>query len=86
MANPNADPTKARQARNEKKRNALAHILKDVEAALEAAKGLLTHEDPAMVLKAANCVGQLAISYTRVYEVGEIEQRLEALEGMASTN
>lgn len=80
MRSGNPNPKAGRLARNQKKRERLAHILDDVERALEAAKGLLGDADPNIVLRAANCVGQLAISYTRVYEVGEIEQRLEALE------
>lgn len=82
MANPN--PITARRARNEQKRERLSHILNDVEAAITRAKALLENDDPGIVLRAANCVGQLAISYTRVYEVGEIEQRLEALEEAAA--
>lgn len=78
MANPN--PSAARKARSAKKRERLVHILEDVELAITKAKALLDNEDPNIVLRAANCVGQLAISYTRVYEVGEIEQRLETLE------
>lgn len=73
-------PEIARRVRAEKKRERLAHILEDVEAAIATARALLEHEEPATALKAANCIGQLAVSYARVYEVGEIEGRIEDLE------
>jgi len=76
----NPDPSPARRARAEQKYQRLAHILDDLREAIETAKALLTHEDHATALKAANSVGQLAISYVRVYEAGEIEHRLEVLE------
>ena len=76
----NPNPSPARMARAELKYQRLSHILEYLREAIETAKGLLSHEDPATALKAANSVGQLAISYVRVYETGEIETRLLVLE------
>lgn len=78
MANPN--PTKARRARSEQKRERLTHILAHVSNALERSSDLLEHDDPNIALRAANAIFQGAVAYARVYEVGELESRLEALE------
>lgn len=79
MANPN--PFKARQARKQVRK---AGTLRDVAGmlweALEAARDLLTDEDTGTRLKAIHALSQTASSYARVYEVGELEARLEALE------
>lgn len=48
--------------------------------ALEAAERLLEHADPAIQLRAVHAISQAAGSYARVYEVGELEARLNALE------
>lgn len=81
MANPNADPLKARIAQRRKRK---AGSLKDVSRmlweALETARELLSEEDVQVRLKAIHALSQTASSYARVYEVGELEARLEALE------
>lgn len=80
MANPN--PSKARAARRQK---AKVGTLKDVVGmlweALETARGLLQDDDSHTRLKAIHALSQTASSYARVYEVGELEARIEALEG-----
>lgn len=87
MANPNADPTKARQARRRKRRGQPG-TLEDARAllwrALERAGDLLEEEDPLLSLKAIHAVSQGAAAYARIVEVGEIEARLAALEGQGS--
>jgi len=84
MSNPNADPTKARQARR-KKRRGKPGTLEDARAllwrALTRAGDLLEEEDPALCLKAIHAVSQGAAAYARIVEVGELEARLAALEG-----
>jgi len=80
MANNN--PTKARRARAEQKRERLQHILEHVSMALDRSNELLAHEDPNTALRAANAIFQGAVAYARVYEVGELESRLEALENL----
>ena len=79
MANPS--PFKARQARKKARQTG---SLKDVTGmlweALEAARELLSEEDVQVRLKAIHALSQTASSYARVYEVGELEARLEALE------
>lgn len=81
MANPDANPLKARIAQRRKRK---AGTLKDVTGmlweALEAARELLSEEDTGTRLKAIHALSQTASSYARVYEVGELEARLEALE------
>ena len=83
MSNPN--PSAARQAKKRK-----AHLqtgtLADAQAvlwrALVRAGELLENEDPALSLKAVHAVSQCAGSYAKVLEVGELEARLLALEGV----
>ena len=81
MSNPNADPTKARQAKKRKRKPGnLQAVAAKLWAALEAAEELLAEDDPHLRLKAVHAVSQVAVSYTKVYEVGELEARLQALE------
>lgn len=79
MANPN--PSKARAAKRQK---AKAGNLRDVTGllwdALLTARDLLDDEDSGTRLKAVHALSQTASSYARVYEVGELEARIEALE------
>ncbi len=78
---PNPNPHQARTARKRKSKpkdlKAVAAIVWD---ALETARALLENEDPQMQLKACHGVFQGAAAYAKVYEVGELEARLEALE------
>jgi hypothetical protein len=48
--------------------------------ALRTAQEILKEEDPVMQLKACHAVFQGAQAYSKLYEVGEIEARLQALE------
>ena len=83
MSNPNADPTKARLAKKRKhKPGNLQAVASKLWAALEAAEELLGEEDPYLRLKAVHAVSQVAGSYAKVYEVGELEARLQALEAV----
>jgi len=83
MANPNADPTKARQAKKRKRLNQMG-TLDDARAllwkALERAADILESEDDVLTLKAIHAVSQGAAAYARIVEVGELEARLTALE------
>lgn len=78
---PNPNPVKARLARKQARK---AGTLRDVAGmlweALETAQGLLSDSDTGTQLKAIHALSQTASSYARVYEVGELEARLEALE------
>ena len=84
MSNPNADPTKARQAKRRKKLSQLG-TLEDARAllwkALQRAGVILENEDDTLSLKAIHAVSQGAAAYARIIEVGELEARLAALEG-----
>ena len=84
MSNPNADPTKARQAKKAR-RKGRPGSLEDARAllwrALERAGELLGEEDPAFALKAVHAISQGAMAYARIVEVGELEARIAALEG-----
>ncbi|WP_135230675.1 hypothetical protein [Deinococcus fonticola] len=79
MANPN--PVNARLG---KKKASKPGNLKEVAGmlweALETARELLSDDDTGTRLKAIHALSQTASSYARVYEVGELEARLEALE------
>lgn len=83
MSNPNADPTKARQAKKARRREQPG-TLEDARAllwrALERASELLNTEDDALSLKAVHAISQGTAAYARVMEVGELETRLAALE------
>lgn len=78
MANPN--PNKARATKAQKRREALEPILDAMRKAVFTARELLTSEDQATQLRAVHAVSQAAVSYARVYEVGELENRLEEVE------
>lgn len=78
MANPN--PNKARATKAQKRREALEPILEAMRKAVFTARELLTSEDQATQLRAVHAVSQAAVSYARVYEVGELENRLEEVE------
>ena len=77
----NSNPNKARQARKRKSKpgdlKAVAAIVWD---ALETARDLLSSSDSTEQLRACHAVFQGASAYAKVYEVGELEARLEALE------
>lgn len=78
MANPN--PREARKAKAAKRREALVPVLENLLDAMTTAHELLESEDPPTRLKAVHGVCQVSVSYARVYEVGEIEGRLEEIE------
>ena len=84
MANLNADPMEARQAKRRKRRGKPGS-LEDARAllwkALQRAGDILESEDDALSLKAIHAVSQGAAAYARIVEVGELEARLSALEG-----
>ncbi len=88
MANHNADPTQARQARRQKRRSQPG-TLEDARAllwkALERAAAILENEDDTLSLKAIHAVSQGTAAYARIIEVGELEARLSALEGASET-
>lgn len=78
MGNPN--PQKARATKAQRRREALEPILEAMREAVLTARELLTCEDQATQLRAVHAVSQAAVSYARVYEVGELEHRLEEVE------
>ena len=63
----------------------LQDVLNIVWDALKKAHGLLEDSDPVMQLKAAHGVFQGAQAYSKLYETGELESRLAALENGHST-
>ena len=83
MSNPNADPTKARLAKKRKRKPGnMQAVAGKLWAALEAAEELLAEDDPHLRLKAVHALSQVAGSYAKVYEVGELEARTQALEAV----
>jgi hypothetical protein len=77
----NANPLEGRKA---KRQNNKPKDFKAVSAivfkALKKCEGLLEDEDKHVVLKASHAVFQGATAYAKLYEVGEVEARLELLE------
>jgi len=84
MANPN--PIQARISKAEKKREVLTWMLSKLENAVETADELLNHEDPHIRLRAVHAISQVATSYAKVYEVGELEARLQIIIDMYASN
>jgi hypothetical protein len=81
VSNLNANPTKARQAKKRKnKPGNLQDVLGIVWDALQTAQKILESEDPVMQLKAAHGCFQGGMAYAKLYESGELEARLLALE------
>jgi hypothetical protein len=79
----NKNPVAGRLA---KKVHAKPGNLADVQAllwtALDKARSVMEapEQKDDMVLRAANCIGQLAMSYAKMLEIGEHEARLAAVE------
>jgi hypothetical protein len=81
MANSNPNSLTARLGKKKKsKPGNLKDVLGIVWEALETARELLGDSDPVMQLKAVHGVTQAAMGYAKLYEVGELENRLAALE------
>jgi hypothetical protein len=76
----NPNPSKARQVRKKKKLATLKDVTFYVQKALETAHKLLKEEDTQTKLKACHAVFQGAQAFTKLYEVGELETRLKAVE------
>ena len=94
MANLNADPTKARQAKRRKRRgkpgsieDARALLWKALQRAGELLEAETVKEDGSSTpdnhtaLRAIHAISQGAAAYARIVEVGELEARITALEG-----
>lgn len=93
MSNPNANPTKARQAKRARRRTpgTLEEARSLLWRALERAGEMLEAQkvdpdtgeeipDDALALKAVHAISQGASAYARIVEVGELEARIAALE------
>ena len=81
MANPNADPTRARLAKKAKARPGnIQDAAGAVWDALETAREILSSTDTNERLKACHATFQGAQAYAKLFEVGELEARLSALE------
>ena len=77
----NPNPNQARKAKGERRRSALLPAIEAVTKALKTATEILeTGEDDAIRLRAVHAVSQSAVCFARLYEVGELESRIEALE------
>lgn len=75
----NENPLSARLAKAEKRRHALEPIMNTLSKAGKVAEELLDSEDPETRLRAVHAVNQCVNTFVRVYEVGELELRLEEL-------
>lgn len=80
MANPNPDSSRARKAKAEKKRQALEPVLGSMLQAIKTAEALLDSPKEDVRLRAVHAVSQAGVNFARVYEVGELELRLEVVE------
>lgn len=76
----NPNPYQARQTRIERKRAALEPIREALDEAVTACRESLRDDDPAMRLRAAHAISQLAGSYAKIYEAIELESRMAAME------
>lgn len=76
----NPNPYQARQARIERKQHALQPTRDAMDEALSACRECLRDDDPALRLRAAHAISQLAGAFMKLYEAVEIESRLAALE------
>ena len=76
----NTNPYQARIARTERKQNALQPARDAMDEALTACRECLQNDDPAMRLRAAHAISQLAGAYVKLYEAIEMESRLAAIE------
>jgi len=80
MANHNpVDPITARMAKVERRRNALAEMANRLTRAADIAEQLLEHESPELRLKAIHALNQCTNTAVKLYEVGELEYRLEQI-------
>jgi len=75
----NENPHKARLAKAEKRRESLVPIMHTLSKAGKVAEELLDSEDPETRLRAVHAVNQCVNTFVRVYEVGELELRLEEI-------
>jgi hypothetical protein len=79
----NKNPVAGRLAQKDRgKPGDLAAVQVLLWTALDKARGVMeaSAQKDDMVLRAANCIGQLAMSYAKLLEVGETEARLQAVE------
>jgi hypothetical protein len=82
MANPHADPLKARMAKKKRQRTGtLPDLQRKLWLALLHAEDILEHAGaPEVRLRAVHAVSQCAGQYAKLLEIGELEARLTALE------
>jgi hypothetical protein len=81
MANSKPDPVKARLGKREKSKPPnIQSAAEVVWKALQTAQKILENEDSTMKLKACHAVFQGAQAFAKLYEVGELEARMVALE------
>ncbi len=82
MANPNADPMKARMAKKKRQRTGdLPALRRKLWVALLHVEDVLEQsQEPELRLKAIHAFSQCAGQYAKLIEVGELEARLVALE------
>ena len=81
----NPNPYQARQARIERKRDALQPTRDAMDEAMAACRECLGNADPALRLRAAHAISQLAGAFMKMYEAVEIESRLAAIESQIGT-
>lgn len=80
MANHNPpDLITARMAKSERRRMALSEMAERLSRASDIAEDLLTHESPELRLKAIHALNQCTNTAVKLYEVGELEYRLELI-------
>jgi hypothetical protein len=69
----------ARMAKAERRRHALQPIIDTLLQASAVANELLSDSDPDVRLRAVHAVNQCAQTFVKVYEVGELEYRIDEL-------
>jgi hypothetical protein len=75
----NKNPLTARLAKAEKRRTALEPIVSTLLKAGKVAEELLDSEDAEIRLRAVHAVNQCVNTFVRVYEVGELEYRIDEI-------
>lgn len=82
---PNPSPYKARLARRSRKAGDIERLRVKLWHAIERAETFLEHGDPATVFRAVNAIAQATAPYLKAVEVGELEERLAALEALSGS-
>tara|TARA_R110000868_G_C10962104_1_gene768628 strand:+ start:3134 stop:3445 length:312 start_codon:yes stop_codon:yes gene_type:complete len=74
-----AESHRARMAKAEKRRAKLLPLMESLQRAGKVAEDLLHSDDPDVRLRAVHAVNQCVNTFVKIYEVGELEYRIDEL-------